>query len=255
MQEYILDYLALPANMDMLISRPWTLFTYMFLHTSFWHILFNMLWLYWFGRIFTSYLTQRQLLSTYLLGGIAGGLLYILTFNIFPVFSETLYMARALGASASVMAIVVAISVYVPNYTISLIFFGRVKIFYIALILFIVDFFTIRNGNAGGNIAHIGGAVYGFLYVYYFKKGRDFSKIFSIFDKRKGKPKIKRKKPKIKAEKPKRPLSDDEYNRLKAREQKRIDEILDKISQSGYESLTKEEKALLFSNSNKNNSK
>jgi membrane associated rhomboid family serine protease len=244
----ILDYLALPASMELLIIRPWTLITYMFLHTSFWHILFNMLWLYWFGRIFTQYLSQRQLLVTYLVGGLAGGLLYILAFNILPVFDSSLPLARALGASASVMAIVASISLYVPNYTINLIFFGKVKIFYLALALFVLDFFMIRHGNAGGHIAHIGGAVYGFLFAYYLKKGRDFSKIFPAFKR----PTIKRK-PGYgkKSTSYSRPVSDEAYNRERASKQKKIDQILDKISRSGYDSLTKEEKELLFNQSNK----
>ncbi|MEE4257695.1 MAG: rhomboid family intramembrane serine protease [Bacteroidales bacterium] len=247
----ILDYLALPASPDLLIYRPWTLITYMFLHTSFWHILFNMLWLYWFGKIFTQYLSQRQLLVTYLLGGLAGGLLYILAYNALPVFTNDLVMARALGASASVMAIVAAISFYVPNYTINLIFLGRVKIFYLALALFVLDFFMIRHGNAGGHIAHIGGAIYGFFYVYYLRKGRDFSKIFPRFRGISGWKSRIRRKPGTKTNNVKRPKSDEEFNRERAAKQKRIDHILDKISRSGYDSLTKEEKELLFNQSNK----
>jgi len=251
MESYILDYLALPASLDILVKRPWTLLTYMFLHTSFWHILFNMLWLFWFGKIFTQYMNQRQLLSTYLLGGVAGGLLYILAFNILPVFQESIPMARALGASASVMGIVMAISLYVPNYTITLIFFGRVKIFYLALALFIIDFFMIRHGNAGGHIAHIGGAIYGFMYIYYLKKGRDFSKLFPQMNFKGTKNPFKSKPRKPKMSYTKRPVSDEAYNRNKAKDQKRIDGILDKISRSGYESLTKEEKAILFDSSKK----
>jgi len=251
MEQVILDYLALPASFELLITRPWTLLTYMFLHTSFWHILFNMLWLYWFGKIFTQYLNQRQLITTYLLGGLAGGLLYILAYNIFPVFETVMPQARALGASASVMAVVTAISFYVPNFTINMIFFGRVKIFYLALALFIIDFFMIRHGNAGGHIAHIGGAVYGFFYIYYLRKGKDISKLFPRITYRKTTGhKIKRK-PRPKTKKAVRPVSDESYNRDRAAKQKRIDEILDKISRSGYDSLTKEEKELLFNQSNK----
>ena len=250
MEQYILEYFALPANIEMLAVRPWTIFTYMFLHTSFWHILFNMLWLYWFGKIFTQYLSQRQLLSTYILGGIGGGLLYILTFNIFPVFAESLPLARALGASASVMGIVMAISLYVPNFTINMIFFGKVKIFYLALALFIIDFFMIRHGNAGGHIAHIGGAIYGFFYIYYLKRGRDFSKIWPRFNlKWSNSSTRKRKKPEF--TRTKRAVSDDDYNQKRAHDQKKVDLILDKISKSGYDSLTKEEKAILFDSSHK----
>jgi len=247
----ILDYLALPASLDLLIYRPWTLLTYMFLHTSFWHILFNMLWLYWFGKIFTQYLSQRQLLITYLIGGLAGGLLYILAYNALPVFANDMVLARALGASASVMAIVAAISFYVPNYTINLIFLGRVKIFYLALALFVLDFFMIRHGNAGGHIAHIGGAIYGFFYVYYLRKGRDFSKIFPRFSGKSDWINRVRRKRKTKTKEAARPKSDEEFNRERAAKQKRIDHILDKISRSGYDSLTKEEKELLFNQSNK----
>lgn len=249
MDGIIMEYLALPASLDILLIRPWTLFTYMFLHTDFWHILFNMLWLYWFGKIFLQYLTQKQLLTTYLIGGLSGGLLYIITFNIFPVFSESLPIARALGASASVMAIVASISLYVPNYTIMLLFLGRIKIFYLALALFVLDFFMIRHGNAGGHIAHIGGAVYGFLYIYYKRRGFKFSSLFP------GKTRVRIKRPKrthsTSKEKHTRPVSDEEYNRTKTANQNKIDKILDKISRSGYESLTKEEKELLFKSSNK----
>jgi membrane associated rhomboid family serine protease len=250
-EQTILDYFALPASLELLIIRPWTLFTYMFLHTSFWHILFNMLWLYWFGKIFTQYLNERQLITTYILGGLAGGLLYMLAYNIFPVFQPYIPNARALGASASVMGIVAAISLYVPNYTISLIFFGRVKIFYLALVLFIIDFFMIRHGNAGGHIAHIGGAIYGFIYVYYLRRGKDISKLFPRFGNKGRKVKFTYKKSTPKKEKHKRPASDDSFNRNRAEKQKHIDEILDKISRSGYDSLSKEEKELLFNSSNK----
>jgi membrane associated rhomboid family serine protease len=247
MEQGILEFFALPANLETLLIRPWTLFTYMFLHTSFWHILFNMLWLYWFGKIFTEYLSQRQLLATYILGGLAGGLLYIITYNIFPVFAEALPLARALGASASVMGIVAAIALYVPNYSIPLIFLGRVKIFYLALALFILDFFMIRHGNAGGHIAHIGGAIYGFFYIYYLRRGRDLSKAF---------PKMRVPHFRIKRKKKTqpytgRPMTDEEYNRQRAAEQNEIDKILEKIKRSGYDSLTKKEKELLFKSSNK----
>ena len=250
-EQFILEYFALPASPELLLVRPWTLFTYMFLHISFWHILFNMLWLYWFGRIFTQYLNERQLLTTYIAGGIAGGLLYILAFNVLPVFHESLNMARALGASASVMGIVMAISLYVPNFAINLLFIGRVKIFYLALALFVLDFFMIRHGNAGGHIAHIGGAVYGFIYVHYLRRGRDLSKMIPRFRFKAKRPAFKAKKGGASKNTYERPLSDEQYNRRRAENQKVIDGILDKISKSGYDSLTKEEKEILFKNSNK----
>ena len=250
---FIADILGVSANLERLIVRPWTIFTYMFLHISFFHILFNMLWLYWFGKIFLEFLVSRQLLVTYILGGLAGGLLYVLAYNIFPAFSEILVLSTAIGASAAVMAIVTTISFYVPNYTIPLFLVGRVKIVYVAIILFVLDFFMIRSGNSGGHIAHIGGAIYGFIYAYYLRKGKDFSNFFEainlngirrFFMKPSGNSKA--------SYKAKRPVSDVEYNNHRMDNQKRIDIILDKISKSGYDSLTKAEKEFLFKSSNKN---
>jgi len=251
--ESIIQWLAVPASLGKLITRPWTLITYMFLHLEFWHILFNMLWLYWFGRIFLEYLNERQLLSTYILGGLAGALFYILTFNIFPKFQESYLLSLALGASASVMAIVVAISYYVPNYRIHLMFFGPVKIIYIAMFSIVLDVLMIRSANSGGHLAHLGGAIWGFYYIYMLKKGTDFSKYFnkimainiSQYFMRPKKPKFKNVYTNA------RPVKDEDYNYQKKTDQDKIDKILDKISKSGYESLTKEEKELLFKTSNK----
>jgi len=249
----IIEWLAVPANIAKLITRPWTLFTYMFLHYDLWHILFNMLWLYWFGRIFLQYLSERQLLSTYIIGGLAGALFYILSFNIFPKFQDVYLNSMALGASASVMAIVVAISFYVPNFKINLLFIGPVKIVWVAVFSIILDIFMVKSANSGGHLAHIGGAAYGYLFAFYLRQGKDitsslkgisFSSLFSGF-KRKPKTKFKN------VYSNDRPMKDEDYNLAKKQQQKKIDHILDKISKSGYESLTKEEKELLFNASNK----
>ncbi len=243
-ESYILDYFSLPASFDVLITRPWTLITYMFLHLDFFHILFNMLWLYWFGKIFLLYLSSKQLLRIYFWGGISGGLLYILAYNIFPAFSAALPVAKALGASASVMAIVTSISFFVPNYFIHLIFFGRIRILYLAIALFVIDFFMIRSSNSGGHLAHIGGFIYGFAYIYLMRKGK-MPKTgigsFSSFYKK------KRKKEDFDTTfYNQKPVSDDEYNNNREQNQKKTDEILDKISRHGYDKLTKEEKEFLF---------
>jgi membrane associated rhomboid family serine protease len=252
---FLSQLFAVPAYIPFLASRPWTIVSYMFLHFGFWHILFNMLWLFWFGKIFLEYLTSRQLVITYILGGVAGAAVYILAFNIFPVFHGILEKSVALGASASVMAIVMAISFYAPSYTINLLFIGRVKILYLALVLFLFDFFAIPGGNSGGHLAHIGGAFWGFLYALSIRKGlpgrfgtadtffRKFRSFFTSAGKNRSAP----------GAFGGRPVSDDDYNRDKARKQKRIDEILEKISKGGYDSLTREEKDLLFRSSGKEN--
>ncbi|HKL09118.1 MAG TPA: rhomboid family intramembrane serine protease [Bacteroidales bacterium] len=242
----IAHWLAVPADFSNLISKPWTIFTYMFLHVGFIHILFNMLWLYWFGIIFLSYFDEKKLLSLYLTGGLAGAALYILAFNIFPVFTDILPVSFALGASASVIAIVIAVSVYAPEHTIHLMFFGPVKLKYIAIITIVVDILSIASSNAGGHIAHLGGALYGYLFVQQYKKGKNINKGFDrfmdkLFTMFKPKPKIK--------VTYKRPMTDIEYNKQKAQKQEEIDRILDKIAKTGYDSLTKKEKEILFKNS------
>jgi membrane associated rhomboid family serine protease len=239
----IFSFLALPAFIPNLMDSPWTLLTYMFFHLDFWHILFNMLWLFWFGKIFLDYLSGKKLVAVYLLGGISGGLLYILAFNVFPAFSELLPKSYALGASASVMAVVAAISFYVPDYSLNLLFIGRIRIIYLAIALFIFDFFMIPAGNSGGHLAHIGGALFGFLYVRLLPSQK--LNVFGDFFKKKSK--------RYKGDQhvDSRPVSDDTYNFRRAEKQKRMDEILDKISKGGYDSLSREEKEFLFKSSGK----
>jgi membrane associated rhomboid family serine protease len=250
----ILNYLAVPAYIPALARHPWTLLTYMFLHEDIWHILFNMLWLFWFGKIFLEYLSQGKLWVVYILGGLSGGIIYILAFNTFPVFHSYVQLSYALGASASVMAVVTAISFYVPNYSLYMLFFGRVKIVYLAIALFIIDFFMIPAGNAGGHIAHIGGALFGFFYARFILP-RAIGNHFPLFsDMFAGLKKIfsrgRRASDPI-ADRG-RAMSDDDYNLQKAERQKRIDQILEKISKGGYDSLTREEKDFLFKSSGKN---
>jgi membrane associated rhomboid family serine protease len=252
------DYLAVPADLHTLLYRPWTVITYMFLHYDFLHILFNMIWLFWFGRIFLEYLEPKRLLSVYLVGGISGAALYIITFNLLPAFEEYVAGSYALGASASVYAIVIAISAFAPDYSIGLLFIGRVKLKYIALFVVLLDILSIAKGNAGGHIAHLGGAMFGFLFAFRLKKGKDITKGFSatmdfLFGILKPKPKMKVSSNKYKtSQKPgsgnnfSKAASDLEYNKKKVAEQAEIDRILDKISKFGYDSLSKEEKNTLF---------
>jgi len=249
----VIEWLAVPADTGQLVLRPWTVFTYMFLHYDFWHILFNMLWLFWFGKIFLEFLNQRQLLTTYIFGGLAGAVFYIVSFNMFPKFEEIYQHSVALGASASVMAIVVAISFYVPSYRINLLLIGPVKIFYIALISIVLDVLMIKSSNSGGHLAHLGGALWGFFSVYLLKNRIDVSSVFSKFS-FSGVKNLYRRSRKTKFKNVftnTRVKTDEEYNYEKKLNQKRIDEILDKISKSGYDNLTRQEKEFLFKTSRK----
>ena len=248
--EKALDLFSVPASLSTLLLRPWTLITYMFTHKDIWHILFNMLWLYSFGRIFLEYLDQRKLVAVYLLGGISGAIVYILSFNIFPAFTGVVADSIAIGASASVMAVVIAIAAYVPDYTVQLFLLGRIKIKYLALGIFVLTSIMDFSVNSGGKLAHIGGALFGYLYILNLRRGRDIGKGFNsiidffatIFKPRK-KLKVTHKKV----------ANEFEYNRIKVEHQKRINQILDKISKGGYDSLTKEEKEALFKESQKIN--
>jgi len=238
-----IDWLALPADVHILASRPWTLFTYMFLHFDFLHILFNILWLYWMGQIFLGYFDQGKLIAIYLLGGITGGLFYVLGYNLFPVFSETLANSRLLGASASVIAIVTALAIYAPNHTIHLMFIGPVKMKYIALFSVLLYIIGISSTNAGGNLAHLGGAFWGMIYILQLRRGFDPAKgVTWLLNSVK---KLFTSQPKVKISY-RKPVNDIEYNQFKNQDQTRMNEILEKISKSGYGSLSKEEKEILF---------
>ncbi len=244
----LLNKLYLPAENSRLISQPWTFITYMFLHSGFMHLLFNMLWLHFGGKIFLQYLHPKQLLSTYILGGFSGGLLFIIAYNYIPSLQGHLYGSQALGASASVLAIIVAIATYTPNYSVQFPFIGFVKLKHIAIFSVALDIISIPKGNTGGHIAHIGGAIFGYIYIKQLQKGNDFSTGFSNFLERlfntfKNKSKLKTVH--------KRARTDYEFNAGKSAQQKEIDKVLEKISKSGYESLSKKEKATLFSASKK----
>ena len=245
---FSLRLLAIPASLPSLLTRPWTIITYMFLHEGFIHLIFNLMWLYWMGKIFLEYLDQKKLVAVYLLGGICGAALYVISFNLFPVFSGTLPDSIALGASASVMAIVVAIATYVPDYTVYLFLIGKVKLKYLALVMFVLTSVMDFSVNSGGKIAHIGGALFGYFYAISYRQGKDMGKglnrfidfIVTLFKPGK-KLKVTHKKPK----------NEYEYNTQKVERQAEINKILEKISKGGYDSLTKSEKDLLFKESQK----
>ncbi|MCX6292351.1 MAG: rhomboid family intramembrane serine protease [Bacteroidetes bacterium] len=244
-------WLAVPASLDNLLHHPWTLITYMFLHEEFLHILFNMLWLYWMGQILMEYLGTKKLFSTYILGGLCGAILYIVSFNVFPLFSNAVDGAFALGASASVLAITVAAATLLPEYPVQLILIGRVPLRMIALFTILLDLLSISGNNAGGHIAHLGGALFGFVYIKQLKKGIDLAAWFNrIMDKISSLSRpSSRHRMKVKY---KRTVDDDTFLHNKKARQERTDEILDKISKSGYGSLTKEERDFLFRSSKEN---
>jgi len=207
-----------------------------------------MIWLHFGGKIFLQYLSPKQLFSTYILGGISGGLLFIIAYNYMPALTMHTQNAQALGASASVLAIVVAIATYSPNYSVRFPFIGIVKLKHIAIFCVILDVLSIPQGNAGGHIAHLGGALFGYFYIKQLQKGNDLSNRFSNFlNKLVNTFRTKRTLKTVH----KRSKSDNQFNKEKTEQQKAVDLVLEKISKSGYESLSKEEKATLFSASKK----
>lgn len=249
----LVDWFAVPASAVELLYRPWSIITYMFLHQDVMHILFNMLMLYWFGQLFNHFIGTYRFLAVYIFGGLSGALLYMLIFNIVPPLTEYVPYSQALGASASIMAIIVAVSVYRPEFKVNLLFIGPVKLAYLALFTVGLDFIMVfKSTNVGGHIAHLGGALFGLLYIYDLKKGKDMSRGFNKFvDKMlalfKPKPKIR-----VTYNRTAPPRNDMEYNQQKKAKQQRVDAILDKISKHGYDSLSKEEKDFLFKASKEN---
>jgi membrane associated rhomboid family serine protease len=240
--EVVVRYLAMPASLPQIARQPWSAVTSIFFHAQFWHLFFNMVMLYVAGRIFTLYLSEKRLLTVYLVGGLCGNALYVAAYNFFPAFALSLPVAVALGASGCIMAILAAITVYKPNHEISLLFFGRIRLKWVMLIFVIIDLLSIPKGNAGGHIAHLGGALFGAIYALalrtdvfqrrpsYRKKRKKRTKFSTSFD----------------ASYEVRNMSDEEYNAKKLSQQQKIDGILDKISKAGYDALSKEEKEFLF---------
>lgn len=243
---------SLPSEFGEFLSRPWTLITYFFTHnlSSLLHILFNMLALYWFGKLLVEYLGSDKVIAIYILGGIAGGALYLMVYNLIPNPPDFLgARAELVGASAAVFAIMVAAATLLPDYTFFLLFFGPVKIKWIAAIYIFLSFIGSVGQNAGGEIAHLGGALIGFIYVKQLQIGVNWggwitATLFWINGLFSPRPKVKVSYRKEDAARPKgSPLS--------GVSQQEIDIILDKISDGGYESLTKEEREKLFKASKK----
>lgn len=251
--------LALPANLNDLAMRPWTILTYMFCHADIGqnvlHIVFNMLWLWWLAPIFLRFHTSKQFLSLYLMSGIFAGLFFLLVYNGFPYFRFDRHYTWIVGASGSVCAMLAAI-IMQPDQLVGLNLFIRTittRMKWVALAVLLLTLFAGPAGNTGGLVCHVGGALFGFIYGYFYRQGLDITawavegfQVIGQWIKDRNKPKMKatvggRRDP-ISADKQK----DMQYNTDKRQHEARIDEILEKISKHGYDVLTAEEKQLLF---------
>ena len=246
-EQFINNYLAFSSSTNILLKRPWTLISYMFTHTNLFHILSNMICLYLGSKLFLKYFNSQQLIKTYILGGVFGAIFFKLIFNMFPEYfnAET----PLIGGSAGISAIIIVICTYSPNFLIPIPLIGQIKLKHLGWITILFFYLGIGdNQNPGGNIAHLGGAIFGYIYTKQYKKNKNniteisslFKKIFQIF---KSKKKVRNFH--------KRAKSDYEFNAEEARKQKEIDDILEKIAGSGYESLSKKEKKMLFNASKK----
>ena len=242
----IFKWIEVSSNPWEVLYKPWTLITYAFAHTAILHILFNMLWLYWLGRIFLEYFTSKQLAGLYVLGALGGAILFLLACNcIHALSSPGSYM---LGASAAVIAIVVAAAVYTPDYKIGMLFIGDVSLKWVAIVTVLIDLLSIEGlSNAGGHIAHLGGALVGAVYALMMRRGHDITApLNAIIDRLYGL--FSRKKPGVGS-----PVGGTAY-RGNAQQSSSgtateadLDRVLAKIRRSGYSALTDEERDILFS--------
>lgn len=256
----IVHFFSMSSDWKHILTHPWVIITSMFLHEGFWHILWNMLFLYWFGRIVGDFIGNQRILPIYLLGGIAGGIIYYISANLLYNPGSVSY---ALGASAGVMAIVAASGTIAPDYVMRLLFIGDVKLKYIVIVLVFLDFISIANNiNTGGHVAHIGGAIFGFVFIRQLREGNDWSlpvnkildRISSFFSSITGQA-TRQKGPRVVYRNRNKTRSSRRGNAASDKEdlsyQEKLDAILDKIKRSGYESLSEEEKEFLFNASKK----
>ena len=248
----ILEQLFLPASTQSFIYKPWTLITNFFAHTDIFHILFNMLFLYWFGRLVDEYLGAKRVIALYFLGGIAGGITFMVIYNLIPYFRPAVEASVLVGASAAAFSVAVGASTLLPNYTFNLIFLGPIRIKFIALFYIILSIAETLGSNPGGNLAHLGGALIGYFFIKLLQNGTDLGKpIYAMMNGWSG---LFRKRPSMQVTYREKQAyrSSNVYSSssvsatIEMPNQTEVDLILDKISKSGYESLTKEEKQKLF---------
>ena len=254
-----IELFEMPSNPVKFLHQPWSVISYMFLHYDVMHILFNMLWLYWFGAMFHQIFGTRRFVGLYFLGGIGGALLYMLAYNVLPLFSST--EGLLLGASASVLAIVAATAVRQPDYKVGLLFFGQISLKWIAIVTIFIDVISIGSSNAGGHIAHLGGALVGAAFALADRRGTDITAWFNraidwIVNLTRRRPRVKvgnfhnspftRTKQQPRTDKQQYERDNGRRNSMTPAEEAEMDEILKKIKLSGYSSLTAEEKRRLF---------
>lgn len=247
LNEYIC-FIELPASFERLLWQPWSIVTYMFVHERMLHILFNMIALYSFGRIFLNFFSVRHFVGVYLFGGIVGGLSFMLAFNTFPYFDGMVDGAYLVGASASALAILTATATRSPNYIVSLPLFGSMRLVTITVVIVIIYLLLLVSENAGGNFAHLGGVFAGWLFAFMLNKGKDLTSLINkiidflatIFKRRRNPKKVEFTYQRGGRE------ADYEYNAQKKSNEQEIDKILEKVKSGGYASLTEEEKKRLF---------
>ena len=247
------EWFYVPADLGKLLTRPWTLVSYFFLHSfSIGHILWNMLFLYWFGRVFHNLMGNNKTLALYLVGGFSGGVVFVILSQFVPIMSTSSGMV---GASGAVMAVVVGAATLTPNYQIRLLFLGNVKLWWIAAFHVLGDLLYISMDKTGGRVAHLTGALIGYLYVTQLQKGNDIGgwtvKVVDFFASAfRPKPKTQ-----FKVHRTDRQRTGGRSTRTAGPagnvSQEQVDAILDKIAQSGYDSLTAKEKEILFKASGK----
>lgn len=250
LQQYdVAQWFVLPDGLNEFILQPWSFLTYAFVHFGAFHLFFNMLWLFWFGPFILNLFSTKRFITIYLLGAISGGLLYVIAYNVFPVFAGS--RGYLLGASAAIRAIVLFIATYSPNTKLRL-FIWNINLWHIAAVLILLDLIQLpTSGNAGGLIAHLGGALFGYVYAAQLKKGNDIGIWFENFlDYFKSKKTKKKTTPFRKVHKNKNVSEVKRNPQTKSDHQKKVDAILDKIGKSGYESLSKAEKDFLFKSGN-----
>lgn len=244
---YIIKHLVLPSSLSSYVMQPWSIVTYMFWHGGIWHIAMNMFMFYIFGSLFQEYLGNKRLISVYIWGGISGGFLFVLLYNIFPAFENVVGAATLMGASAAVMALLTATATLLPRYELNVFGIFPIRLPFIAIFYALLSMLSMAGSNAGGEMAHVGGAIFGFLYIKAIYS--NFTWISNLKKKLKTQPKQKKYSPNMKVYEPSKTYIKPHAKRQPSQEE--IDMILDKITASGYESLNQSEKEILFKASNK----